>query len=388
MAHGKVLPPEVVEQIVAKTDGVPLFVEELTKMVLESGLLQEREEHYALTGPLPPLAIPATLHDSLMARLDRLAAVKALAQLGATLGREFSYALLRAVAPWDEETLHRGLHQLVEAEFLYQRGVPPQATYTFKHALIQDVAYQSLLRSTRQQYHQRIAQALETQFPETVETQPELVAQHYTAADCAEQAVVYWQRAGQRALKRSALAEAIAHFTKGLELFDTLPDTPERARQELALRAGLGVPLSAIKGPGAPEVFDNYGRAGQLCRDIGEAPEHYQVLWGSWRSHLAIAKLEAAQDLADQLVDLAQREQDFELVVRGASRPVDDPVEGLRAASLLAPRRARHRALPARATPSPRLHHQRSRCGGLLPRLWRVEFVATWPSRPSAHTFA
>ena len=189
VAHGKTLPAEVVEQIVARTDGVPLFVEELTKMVLESDLLEEREERYELTGPLPPLAIPATLHDSLMARLDRLATVKALAQLGATLGREFSYELLQAVSPWDEATLRRGLHQLVEAEFLYQQGLPPQATYTFKHALIQDVAYQSLLRSTRQQYHQRIAQALEAQFPETVATQPELVAQHYTAAGCAEQAV-------------------------------------------------------------------------------------------------------------------------------------------------------------------------------------------------------
>src|SRR5262245_5777567 len=157
VAHGKTLPPEVVEQVVAKTDGVPLFVEELTKMVLESGLLQEQEERYALTGPLPPLAIPATLHDSLMARLDRLGTVKGLAQLGATLGREFSYALLHAVSRWDEATLRRGLQQLVDAEFLYQRGLPPQATYLFKHALIQEAAYQSLLRSTRQQHHQRIA---------------------------------------------------------------------------------------------------------------------------------------------------------------------------------------------------------------------------------------
>ena len=168
IAHGKALPAEVVEQIVAKTDGVPLFVEELTKMVLESGLLQEREERYELTGPLPPLAIPATLHDSLMARLDRLATVKGLAQLGATLGREFSYELLHAVSPWDEGTLQRGLHQLVEAEFLYQRGLPPQATYLFKHALIQEAAYQSLLRSTRQQHHQHIAQVLEARFPETL----------------------------------------------------------------------------------------------------------------------------------------------------------------------------------------------------------------------------
>ena len=170
VAHRKALPPEVVEQVVAKTDGVPLFVEELTKMVLESGLLQEREERYELTGSLPPLAIPATLHDSLMARLDRLATVKSLAQLGATLGREFSYELLHAVSPWDEGTLQRGLQQLVEAEFLYQQGLPPQATYVFKHALIQEAAYQSLLRSTRQRHHQHIAQVLEAHFPERCET--------------------------------------------------------------------------------------------------------------------------------------------------------------------------------------------------------------------------
>ena len=182
VAQGKALPAEVVAQIVAKTDGVPLFVEELTKTVLESGLLQEQEDHYALTGPLPPLAIPVTLHDSLLARLDRLGAAKGLAQLGATLGREFAYALLQAVAPWDEATVRRALQQLVEAELLYQRGLPPQATYVFKHALIQDAAYQSLLRATRQQYHQRIAQVLEAQFPEIVETQPELLAQHYTEA--------------------------------------------------------------------------------------------------------------------------------------------------------------------------------------------------------------
>src|SRR5207249_9404455 len=179
---GKALPPEVVEQIVTKTDGVPLFVEELTKMVLASGLLREGEDHYALTGPLPPLAIPTTLHDSLMARLDRLATVKDVAQLGATIGRTFAYELLQAVSPLDEATLQHGLRQLVEAELVYQRGGPPQATYTFKHALIQDAAYQSLLRSTRQQYHQRIAQVLATQFPETAETQPELLAHHYTEA--------------------------------------------------------------------------------------------------------------------------------------------------------------------------------------------------------------
>src|SRR5262249_45404532 len=217
VVHGKALPPEVVEQVVAKTDGVPLFVEELTKMVLESGLLQEREERYELSGPLPPLAIPATLYDSLMARLDRLTTVKGLAQLGATLGREFSYGLLQAVSPWDEGTLQRGLQQLVEAEFLYQQGLPPQATYRFKHALIQDAAYQSLLKSTRQQHHQHIAQVLETRFPERCETQPELLAQHYTEAGLLAQALPYWQRAGERAGQRSANVEAIRYLTRGLE---------------------------------------------------------------------------------------------------------------------------------------------------------------------------
>ena len=226
VARGKALPAKVVEQVVAKTDGVPLFVEELTKMVLESGLLQEQAECYALTGPLPPLAIPMTLHDSLMARLDRLSEVKGLAQLGATLDREFSYELLQAVSPWDEGTLQRGLQQLVAAELLYQQGLPPNATYRFKHALIQDAAYQSLLRSTRQQYHQRIAQVLEERFPAICETQPELLAQHYTEGGCVAQAISYWQQAGQRAMQHSAPLEAIAHLSKGLEVLATLSDTP------------------------------------------------------------------------------------------------------------------------------------------------------------------
>jgi predicted ATPase/class 3 adenylate cyclase len=307
VAHGKALPPEVVEQVVAKTDGVPLFVEELTKMVLETGLLQER---YELTGPLPPLAIPTTLHDSLMARLDRLAAVKAMAQLGATLGREFSYALLQAVSPWDEETLQRGLHQLVAGEFLYQRGLPPQATYVFKHALIQDAAYQSLLRSTRQQYHQHIAQVLEARFPETCETQPELLAHHYTKAGLMAQAISYWQRAGQRAIERSANMEAIGHLTRGLEVLETLPDTSERARQELTLQTTLGLPLLATKGFAAPEVERVYGRARELCRQVGETPQLFPVLHGLWRFYVNRAEFQTARELAEQLLILAQRQQD------------------------------------------------------------------------------
>ncbi len=191
VTQGKALPAEVLQQVVARTDGVPLFVEELTKMVLESGLLREQGDRYELTGPLPPLAIPTTLQDSLMARLDRLATVKALAQLGATLGRTFSYELLRAVSVVDEATLQHALERLREAELLYQRGVAPQATYVFKHALIQEAAYQSLLKSTRQQYHQRIAEVLQEQFPEVRDVQPELLAHHYTEAGLQEQAVAY-----------------------------------------------------------------------------------------------------------------------------------------------------------------------------------------------------
>jgi predicted ATPase len=215
-----------------------------------------------------------------MARLDRLAAVKGLAQLGATLGREFSYELLRAVAPWTEEIVHQGLHQLVAAEFLYQRGVPPRATYTFKHALIQDVAYQSLLRSTRQQYHQRIAQVLEAQFPETVATQPELLAQHYTEAGLVEQAIGYWQRAGQRALQGSAHVEAVAHLTQGLAVLTTLPETPARLEQELALQAALGPALRATQGVAAPEVARAYTRARALCAQLGDTLHLFPVLRG------------------------------------------------------------------------------------------------------------
>jgi TOMM system kinase/cyclase fusion protein len=315
VAHGKTLPPEVVEQVVAKTDGVPLFVEELTKMVLESDLLQEREGRYELTGPLPPLAIPTTLHDSLMARLDRLATVKGLVQLGATLGREFSYELLQAVSPWDESTLRRGLHQLVEAEFLYQQGLPPQATYIFKHALIQDAAYQSLLRSTRQQYHQRIAQVLEAQFPEIVTTEPELLAHHYAEAGLLAQALPYWQQAGQRASERSAHLEAMAHLTKGLEVLTTLPDTPERAWHELELQIALGPALMAIQGWGSPAVEQAYSRARALCRQVGDTPQLFPVLWGLWGWYQMRGALGMAQGVGEQLLALAQGTHDRALLL-------------------------------------------------------------------------
>jgi TOMM system kinase/cyclase fusion protein len=306
VAHGKALPPEVVEQVVAKTDGVPLFVEELTKMVLESGLLQERAERYELSGPLPPLAIPTTLHDSLMARLDRLATVKAMAQLGATLGREFAYDLLQAVAPWDQGTLQQGLHQLVAAEFLYQQGLPPQATYRFKHALIQDAAYQSLLRSSRQQYHQHIAQVLEARFPDIRETQPELLAHHYTEAGLMAQAIPYWQQAGQRALRRSANVEAIEHLTRGLDILKTLPDTPAHAQRELDLQVALGPALMATKGLAAPEVEYAYTRARELCHQMGETPQLFPVLMGLCMFHRQRGAFQTACQVGKQCLALAQ----------------------------------------------------------------------------------
>jgi class 3 adenylate cyclase/predicted ATPase len=314
---GKPLPAEVHQQIVRKTDGVPLFVEELTKMVLESGLVRERDGHYELTGPLPPLAIPTTLQDSLMARLDRLATAKDVAQLGATLGREFSYDILQAVAQQEESRLQQTLAKLVEAEVLYQRGLPPQARYIFKHALIQEAAYQSLLKSTRQQYHRQIAQVLEERFPDTTETQPGLLAYHYTEAGLSEQAIPYWWQTGQQAVQRSAHVEAIRHLSRGLELLKTLPNTFERGQQELTLQLTLGVALIATKGWAAPEIERVYHRARELCQQGGETVPSFWVLLGLWVFHLLRADLRVASELGEQLLALAQHLQDPALLIPG-----------------------------------------------------------------------
>jgi class 3 adenylate cyclase/predicted ATPase len=308
VAGGKALPVDVMGQVVAKTDGVPLFVEELTKMLLESGLLVEHAERYELTGPLPALAIPNTLHDSLTARLDRLSPVKSVAQLAATLGREFNFALLRAVAPWDEDSLRQGLRQLTEAELLYETGLPPASTYRFKHALIQDAAYQSLLKSTRQQHHQRIAQTLESHFPETVSTQPELLAHHYTEAGLAAQAIPYWQAAGQRALQRYANLEAATHAGRALELLNSLPDTPERAKQELSLQILLGGALGAVHGPHSVE--QNYARARELARQVGSTPELFPALSGFQYGQILRGHMLKARALAEEFLELAQPRQD------------------------------------------------------------------------------
>jgi class 3 adenylate cyclase/predicted ATPase len=315
LAGGKALPAEVVAHIVAKTDGVPLYVEELTKMLLASDLLHADAEHYVLTGPLSTTAIPETLQDSLMARLDQLNTAKEVAQLGAVLGREFAYDMLRAVSSQDEATVQDGLARLVAAELLYQRGRPPRARYIFKHALIQDAAYASLLRSTRQQVHQQVAQLLETRFPEIVETQPELVAQHYTAAGCAEQAVPYWQRAGQQASDRSAYLEAVSHFTTGIELLKTLPETPERTQRALTLYLALGAALQVTKGQAAPEVEHAYTQAYALCQQVGETAARVRVLFGLYRFYLVRAQLHTARECGETLLRLAQQTRDPVLAV-------------------------------------------------------------------------
>jgi predicted ATPase len=304
LAGDKTLSGEIIQQLITRTDGVPLFVEELTKNAIE-----------AVGVHSGPLAIPTTLHDSLMARLDRMSTAKEVAQLGAAIGREFSYDLLRAVSRFDEANLQQSLKKLVEAELLYQRGTPPQSRYLFKHALIQDAAYQSLLNSTRQQYHKQIARALEEQFPETKDTQPELLAQHYTEAGIAEQAIPYWQQAGQRAGQRSANIEAISHLTKALEALKTLPDTPDRVEQELMLQIALGVPLRVTKGFSASEVGKTYARARELSQRTGETSQLFPVLRGLWEFYELQGELQTAREIGEQLLTLAQHVQDPSLLL-------------------------------------------------------------------------
>ena len=307
VAGGKALPGEVLQQVLTGADGVPLFVEEITKMVLESGLLRDGEARYELQAPLGSLAIPATLHDSLMARLDRLPEARPVAQLAATIGREFSYELLGAISALDETALQRELARLVEAEILYQRGLPPSAHYVFKHALIQEAAYQSLLRSTRQQHHRRIAAVLAERFPEASELHPELAAHHYTEAGLAAEAIPLWHAAGESAVRRSASAEAIAHLERALALVPALPDGPERARLELGLLMPLGSVLFGSRGFAAPETGRVYARAAELCAELGDTPEVFPALWGQWGFFNVGGDLPRAIEIADHLLDMARR---------------------------------------------------------------------------------
>jgi class 3 adenylate cyclase len=309
---GKELPQDVLHQIAARTDGVPLFVEELTKTILESGLLQPRDGHYVLDGPLPPLAIPTTLHDSLMARLDRLSSVRELAQIGGAIGRDFSAELLAAVTHLPKVRLESALAELVRAELVFARREPPHAVYSFKHALVRDAAYNSILKSKRQEIHANIARALEQNFPDT---EPEVIAQHYSAAGLAVASVPYWLNAGKRAAQQSAHQEAVRHLTKGLDQIASLPDSVDRARQELALQTTLGPVLTTARGWASVESRKAYDRARALCRDVGSPSQLFQTLWGSWMFEWSGGQVRAARALEGELLEIARREGDVVMTI-------------------------------------------------------------------------
>jgi class 3 adenylate cyclase/tetratricopeptide (TPR) repeat protein len=311
----KALPPEVLEQILARTEGVPLFTEELTKAVLESGLLRDAGDHYVLDGPLPGLAIPATLHDSLMARLDRLGPAKKVAQIGACIGREFDHELLAAVVPLPEADLVAALDRLVAAELVFRRGIPPATTYIFKHALVRDAAYQSLLRKSRQDLHANIAAALEKRFPHTLEARPELVARHFDEAGLFAEAVGYWLRAGRLSAARSANVEAIAHLRSGLVSLAALPPGEPRSRLELSLQLALGGPLLATKGFASSKVEAVYQRAQELSRELDNDKDLFTAIRGLVYVYHVRANLREGTQLIDEVVDLARRIGDPAMLV-------------------------------------------------------------------------
>jgi predicted ATPase/class 3 adenylate cyclase len=292
---GKTLPKEVTDEILARTDGIPLFIEELTKTVLETGLLRESDGRYVLEGPLPALAIPTTLHASLMARLDRLAPVREVAQIGAVAGRDFHYELLHAVAGMPREKLDDALVQLVRSELIFRRGESPHAVYTFKHALVRDAAYASLLKSRRSHLHAAIANALEQQFPDVAQTQPETLAHHLSEAGVIEKAIGYWLQAGKNAAQRSANVEAIAHVRRGIELTGRLPAAKSRDRSELDFQLVLGPCLIATQGPAANTAVATFSRARELCERLGEPPESVQVRF--WLATVNVVRGELPQAL-------------------------------------------------------------------------------------------
>ncbi len=307
---GRQLPREMMRQIIDRTDGIPLFIEELTKTILESGLLVEDDGRFRLDRPLPPLAIPATLQDSLMARLDRLAPVKEVAQIGAAIGRDFSYTLLRCVAGRDDLTLNTALRQLEEAELLLRRGTPPEASYSFKHALVQEAAYESLLKSRRQLLHKHIGDVLREQFPAVAETEPEVVAYHFTEAGLDGVALDWWRKAGQQALKRSAYTEAIAHLGKAVAIADGLPDDPGRTMNRLHLQIAYSRALRGNLGHSAPQTVAAWTRARQFAADINDPVELAPIYSGLFNACLTHGEIAPMWELADATMSAANRRPD------------------------------------------------------------------------------
>jgi class 3 adenylate cyclase/tetratricopeptide (TPR) repeat protein len=313
---GKTLPREIADQIVDRTDGVPLFIEELTKSVVESGILTETGGGYAASGPVTALAIPTTLHASLLARLDRLAPTREVAQIGAALGRSFSYELISTVIGMPQHELDDALDQLVRAELIFRRGTPPDAEYTFKHALVQDAAYSTLLRGRRQQLHARIAETLERQFPEIVATEPALLAQHCAEAGLNEKVVAYRLAAGQQALARSAMTEAVAQLRRGLDLLSQLPEGAQRQQHELDLQVTIARAQMATRGFAAPEVGEACARARQLCDQLNR-PHFVPMLWAEWAHHFLRAELDRARHGAEEMLNLGETRNEVPLKVVG-----------------------------------------------------------------------
>jgi hypothetical protein len=316
LSGGKPLPADLLDQILAKTDGVPLFVEELTKSSLESPDLKDAGDHWEYAERAGALAIPLTLRDSLMARLDRFAPVREVAQIGAAIGREFSWELIAAVAPHPRPELDQALVQLVESGLAFQQGMPPDAVYTFKHALVQDAAYDSLLRARRQELHGKIATAIEERWPQIADTEPELLAHHYTEAKLADKAVPLWRTAGSLALKRMALVEAIAHLNKGLELVAALPSA-KRDNSELDLRILLGTAWMGLKGWPAQEVWDNLHPALALAHSRRRNDAFVPILWGL-RAHVTTSgRIAESLGWVTQLMNAAETYRDPDLMMLG-----------------------------------------------------------------------
>jgi class 3 adenylate cyclase/tetratricopeptide (TPR) repeat protein len=316
VAHGKAIPAEVLRQIVARAEGVPLFVEEVTKAVLELGVLVECEDRFELSGPLPPDLIPSTVQGSLNARLDRLGPAKATAQLAATIGREFSYELLTVVAGHTEDELRGDLDRLIGAELVYRRADSPEETYLFKHALVRDAAYQSLLKKARRALHQQIAEALVSRFPETAKQHPELVAEHFSVAGRAEQAVKFWLLGGQLAAGRGANQEAITHLNRGLGLVGELP-VADRHQQELEFLIALIPALIASEGWASAGLERVYRRAKELADLLGETPHQFALLAGTMGYHFVAGRVEQSLGLAMQLFELSTKVGDPLLLTVG-----------------------------------------------------------------------
>ena len=317
VTHGKSLPEAVQQQIIEKTDGVPLFVEELTKAILESNLLTEESDRYTLSGTLSGLAIPATLHDSLMARLDRLVKGKSIAQVGAAIGREFSRKLLESIGALQPSELDQALDELVDSGLIFRQGNGPGTSFIFKHALVQEAAYESLLRGTRRVLHERIAEALLILFPETSESQPELLAHHYTRADNKEHAIKYWLQAGQRAAKNSANLEAVGHLTAGISVLLELSESKQRDQQELDFQLALCSPLMTTKGWGSKVTAATYARIRELCTLLGETRKMLPVLNGEYMYELSLAHFQVARGKAAELLQLGEQHQDVEAILQG-----------------------------------------------------------------------